>query len=82
MISVLVRIALRYGAGILVTRGLIGSGDASAFSTDPDIQMALEAGVGLLIAGGTEAWYWLDSKYHQIKTEVEATVNTNAPKTN
>lgn len=63
MISVIIRILLRYGAGILVTRGLLGSDDAAAFSSDPDIQMALETGLGLAIASGTEAWHYLARKF-------------------
>ncbi|TIT63738.1 MAG: hypothetical protein E5W60_14490 [Mesorhizobium sp.] len=46
MIAVIIRIALRYGAAVLVARGLLGAGDAAALSGDPDIQMALEAGIG------------------------------------
>ncbi|WP_192242990.1 hypothetical protein [Mesorhizobium silamurunense] len=45
MIAVIIRIALRYGAGVLVARGLLGANDAAALSADPDIQMALETGV-------------------------------------
>lgn len=63
MMSVVIRILLRYGAGVLVTRGLIGSDDASAFSADPDIQMALETGLGLAMAGASEAWYWLAHRF-------------------
>lgn len=36
MIAVFIRIALRYSAGMLVARGLLGADDASAFSADPD----------------------------------------------
>ncbi|TGT46870.1 hypothetical protein EN812_05905 [Mesorhizobium sp. M4B.F.Ca.ET.169.01.1.1] len=63
MTSVIVRIALRYGAGVLVARGLLGSDDASAFSADPDIQMALETGLGLAIGGATEAWHWMARRF-------------------
>jgi len=63
MMSVVIRILLRYGAGILVTRGLIGSDDAAAFSSDPDIQMALETGLGLAMAGASEAWYWAAHRF-------------------
>ncbi|TIW97726.1 hypothetical protein [Mesorhizobium sp.] len=63
MTAVIVRIALRYGAGVLVARGLLGSDDASAFSTDPDVQMALETGLGLAIGGGTEAWHWMARRF-------------------
>jgi len=64
MTAVLIRIALRYGAGVLVARGLLGAGDAAALSGDPDVQMALEAGVGLAVSAATEGWYLLARKFH------------------
>ncbi|RVC75150.1 hypothetical protein EN745_28245 [Mesorhizobium sp. M4A.F.Ca.ET.022.05.2.1] len=64
MIAVIIRIALRYGAAVLVARGLLGAGDAAALSGDPDIQMALEAGIGLAIGLGTEAWHVLARKFN------------------
>ncbi|OWK19677.1 hypothetical protein AJ88_38565 [Mesorhizobium amorphae CCBAU 01583] len=67
MIAVIIRIALRYGAGILVARGLLGAGDAAALSGDPDIQMALETGVGLALSAATEAWYVLARKFRWSK---------------
>ncbi|TRC96790.1 hypothetical protein FJV76_02740 [Mesorhizobium sp. WSM4303] len=63
MIAVLIRIILRYGAGVLVARGLLGADDAAAFSSDPDIQAGLEVGAGLAIASATEAWHWLSRKF-------------------
>ncbi|RUV86914.1 hypothetical protein EOA60_14090 [Mesorhizobium sp. M1A.F.Ca.IN.020.06.1.1] len=63
MTAVIVRIMLRYAAAILVTRGLIGSDDASAFSTDPDVQMLIEAGLGVVIGGVAEAWHWAARKF-------------------
>lgn len=63
MNAAIVRIALRYAAGILVTRGLIGSDDADAFINDPDLAMVLETGLGLLIAAGTECWYAAARKF-------------------
>ena len=62
MIAVLIRIGLRYGAGVLVARGLLGADDAAAFSSDPDIQAGFEVGAGLAIAFVTEAWHWLARK--------------------
>ena len=59
MIALIVRIALRYVAGMLVARGLLGAADASTFSADPDIQMALETGLGLAVAAGAEWWHLL-----------------------
>ncbi|TIV71947.1 MAG: hypothetical protein E5V89_07695 [Mesorhizobium sp.] len=67
MIAVIIRIALRYGAGVLVARGLLGAGDASAFSADPDIQMALETAAGLALSLAAEAWYALAHRFHWSK---------------
>lgn len=63
MTAVIIRIALRYGAGVLVARGLLGADDASSFSTDPDIAAALEAGAGFVIAGITEGWHYLARRF-------------------
>jgi len=63
MTAVIIRIALRYVAAALVARGLFGAEDASAFSADPDIQAAIEAGIGLAIAAGTEWWHYLARKF-------------------
>jgi hypothetical protein len=60
--SIFIRIALRYGAAVLVTRGLLGADDAAAISTDPDIAMAVEVGIGGAIAASTEIWHWISSK--------------------
>lgn len=63
MPAVIIRIALRYAAATLVARGLMGADDASALSTDPDIQMVIEAGIGASVGAATEAWYWLAHKF-------------------
>ena len=63
MNAVFIRIGLRYGAGVLVARGLLGADDAAAFSSDPDIQAGLEIGTGLAIASVTETWHWLSRKF-------------------
>ena len=63
MIAVFIRIGLRYGAGVLVARGLLGADDAAAFSSDPDIKAGLEVAAGLAIASVTEAWHWLSRKF-------------------
>ena len=63
MIAILIRIALRYAAGVLVARGLLGADDASAFSADPEIQMALETGLGLAIAATAEWWHLLARRF-------------------
>jgi hypothetical protein len=68
--SIFIRIALRYGAAVLVTRGLLGSDDAAAISTDPDIAMAIEVGAGTVIAGATEIWHWVSAKLGLYKEQV------------
>ena len=67
MIAVIIRIALRYGAGILAARGLLGAGDAAALSTDPDIQAALETAIGVAAGFASEGWYLLARKFHWSK---------------
>ena len=59
MVSLIIRIALRYGAGILVARGLLGADDAASFSSDPDVQMMLETGAGLVIVAVVEGWHYI-----------------------
>jgi len=63
MTAVIVRIALRYFAGILVARGLLSADDGGTFSADPDIQMLVETGAGLAIGAATEGWYWMARKF-------------------
>lgn len=59
----IIRIALRYGAGFLVARGLMGADDASMLSNDPDVQMVIEVGVGALTSVATESFYYLAHKF-------------------
>ncbi|TPN03796.1 hypothetical protein FJ973_29575 [Mesorhizobium sp. B2-1-3] len=63
MTAVIVRIALRYFAGILVARGLLSADDGGTFSADPDIQMLVETAAGLAIGAITEGWYWLAHRF-------------------
>jgi hypothetical protein len=63
MTAVIVRIALRYFAGILVARGLLSAGDGSNFAADPDLQMLIETGAGLAIGAVAEFWYWAAHKF-------------------
>lgn len=63
MIGLIIRIVMRYFAGVLVARGLLGADDATSFSTDPDIQMVLETGAGLAIGAAVEGWHWLARKF-------------------
>lgn len=58
MSAVVVRILLRYAAGALVAKGVIGSDATGSILSDPDVikvaEVALGAGLGL----ASEAWYY------------------------
>ena len=54
-----IRIALRYGSGMLVTAGYLTPDDATFLLTDPDVIMIIGAAVGAL----TEFWYILADRY-------------------
>ncbi|RWN33419.1 hypothetical protein [Mesorhizobium sp.] len=62
MVSVLVRIALRYGAGFLAAKGILSAEDGAGFAADPDLQMLLETGAALVIGSVAEGWYWMARK--------------------
>jgi len=63
MTAIIVRIALRYAAGALVARGLLGADDATGLTTDPDVAMALQTGIGLALGAASEGWYYLARKF-------------------
>jgi hypothetical protein len=63
MTAIIVRIALRYFAGILVARGLLSADDGGAFSADPELQMLIETGAGVAIGAITEGWYYMARKF-------------------
>lgn len=61
--GVSIRILLRYGAGILVTRGLLGESDGNMLASDPEIAAMIETGVGITIGAISEGWYWLAKRF-------------------
>lgn len=61
--AAIIRILLRYGAGILVARGLLLPDDASAIYSDPEIVIGIETAIGAGMAALSEAWYWLARKF-------------------
>ncbi|MCZ8545084.1 hypothetical protein OOJ09_12895 [Mesorhizobium qingshengii] len=63
MTGLIIRIGLRYGAGFLVARGLLGADDAAGFSTDPDIAAAIEAGAGVAVGAVVEGWHYLARRF-------------------
>jgi hypothetical protein len=63
MNGAIARIGLRYGIGILVGAGWLGSEVGSQISSDPDI-ITLVDYAGLVIAGAiVEGWYWLAKRW-------------------
>ena len=62
MSSVLIRIALRWIAGALVSHGLLGEGMTGLFD-DPDIAMVVETGIGVAIGAIAEGWYYLANRF-------------------
>lgn len=54
-----IRIAMRYGAMFLVTRGWLSAEDGASFATDPDIEML----IGAAVIAVTEGWYVLARRY-------------------
>ena len=68
----IVRILMRYAAGVLVSAGLIGVGTGDALAADPLIEEAAThainwalAGVGTVIGGAAEVWFRRDIKKGQ-----------------
>lgn len=63
MKSLIARIALRYLIGMAVMYALITSEVGEEFSRDPEIQMAIEAGIGAVMAAAVEGWTWLARRW-------------------
>lgn len=58
----IIRIGLRYLAGVLIAKGLLPEDVGNQIATDPDVLSAVEVGAGLAIAAIAEGWYWLAKK--------------------
>jgi hypothetical protein len=52
MTAVLARIALRYAAAVLITRGLLSADDGVTVMNDPDLQIL----VGMALGAISEGW--------------------------
>ncbi|KSV70771.1 MULTISPECIES: hypothetical protein [unclassified Ensifer] len=59
MSAVVIRILLRYGAGLLVAKGLLAPEAGLVLADDPDVQMLMEVGIGLCAGILSECWYVL-----------------------
>jgi hypothetical protein len=58
MTAVLVRIALRYGAGILVAKGILAPEAGADLATDPDVLQVAQIGAGLVAGALAEMWFF------------------------
>jgi len=61
--SAIIRIVLRYGAGFLVARGLLGESDGNMLASDPEVAALIETGIGLALGAASEAWYYLAKRF-------------------
>jgi hypothetical protein len=62
MISPISRIILRYGAGALVSYGVLSTDWGKTLAGDADALKLVELVVGFGTAVATEWWYWLANK--------------------
>lgn len=63
MLSVSVRIFLRYLAAFLIARGYLSDGDASLISGDPELAQLIETGIGFACGAAAECWYYLARRF-------------------
>ncbi|KSV64045.1 hypothetical protein N185_35340 [Sinorhizobium sp. GW3] len=58
MTAVLVRIALRYGAGLLVAKGILAPEAGADLASDPDVLQVAQIGAGVLAGALAELWFF------------------------
>lgn len=63
MTAPIVRILLRYLAGLLVMKGLISTDMGTSLAADPDAFAILELVIGTAAGVAAEWWYWLAQKF-------------------
>lgn len=59
----IVRILLRYVVGALVAKAFISPDLGNTIVADPEIEMALQLGLGLAIGAATETFYALAKRW-------------------
>ena len=64
MTSVIVRIALRYLAAVLVARGFLDTDGGSLLGADPDVAVLVETGVGIACGVAAEGWWLLARRFN------------------
>lgn len=63
MTALLIRLALRYGAGALVAKGFLAPDAGVELANDIDLQAAIEVCIGLTMAGASELWTVVARRY-------------------
>ncbi|OWV77221.1 hypothetical protein ATY76_04590 [Rhizobium sp. R339] len=63
MTSVIIRIALRYFAAVLVAKGIFSPEMGGLISSDPDLAMMVEISAGAFIGLSAEVWYYLANRF-------------------
>ena len=58
MTAVLVRIALRYGAGLLVAKGILAPEMGVDLASDQDVLQVAQIGAGIIAGVISEAWFF------------------------
>lgn len=62
MSAVITRIALRYAAATLITKGLLSPEVGNVISADPDVFQAMQFFLGAFFGALSEGWYYLAVK--------------------
>ena len=63
MSGALARILLRYGAGVLIAKGVLPDDVGHSIMNDPDLLQVATTIIGVILAGTSEGWYWLAKKF-------------------
>lgn len=63
MITIVIRIALRYTAAFLMARGLISDDIGSTLAADADVSQMIELGLGSLVGVAAEAWLYAERQF-------------------
>lgn len=63
MSAVIIRIGLRYAAGVLIAKGFLAPEEGMQITTDPDVAMALQIAAGAIVGAVSEAWFYIAKKF-------------------
>lgn len=63
MVSVIIRILLRYVAAALVAKGLLSPGLGEYITDDPEVAALVEIAAGVAAGAAAELWYTLARRF-------------------